>query len=64
MVWDILNNLQGDYTMLFRQRIRWPTIAYLVSRYERVNPRVENTFNVSLQVSDLGIRLGNHYIHQ
>ncbi|KAJ7435020.1 hypothetical protein B0H11DRAFT_1938004 [Mycena galericulata] len=31
-VWDILNNLHADYLLLFKFPIRWPVIAYFISR--------------------------------
>ncbi|KAF8166734.1 hypothetical protein K438DRAFT_1856840 [Mycena galopus ATCC 62051] len=31
-VWDILSNLKGDYTLLFKYRPRWPVAAYFLSR--------------------------------
>ncbi|KAF9561763.1 hypothetical protein CPC08DRAFT_414331 [Agrocybe pediades] len=32
IVWDILHNLYDDYTLLFKERIRLPTVTYFVSR--------------------------------
>ncbi|KAF8207401.1 hypothetical protein K438DRAFT_1667965 [Mycena galopus ATCC 62051] len=31
-IWDILSNLKGDYTLLFKYRPRWPVAAYFLSR--------------------------------
>ncbi|KAF8898046.1 hypothetical protein CPB84DRAFT_1681667 [Gymnopilus junonius] len=32
MIWDVLNNLKGDFKLLFKYRITLPTIAYFISR--------------------------------
>ena len=32
MCWDILNNLNNDYRLLFKYRIGLPTVAYFISR--------------------------------
>ncbi|KAF8154826.1 hypothetical protein B0H34DRAFT_718046 [Crassisporium funariophilum] len=32
MIWDILNNLQGDIKLLFKHKIGLPTVAYFISR--------------------------------
>jgi len=32
LVWDILNNIGGDFKLLFKHRISLPTIAYFLSR--------------------------------
>jgi hypothetical protein len=32
MCWDILNNLNNDYRLLFKYRFGLPTVAYFVSR--------------------------------
>jgi hypothetical protein len=32
IVWDILNNLNGDYALLFKYQVTLPTIAYFISR--------------------------------
>ncbi|KAJ7202675.1 hypothetical protein B0H12DRAFT_1035933 [Mycena haematopus] len=31
-IWDILNNLSEDYMLLSKYRLRWPVVAYFVSR--------------------------------
>jgi hypothetical protein len=33
MIWDILNNVSGDYKLLTKHRIGLPTIAYFISRF-------------------------------
>jgi hypothetical protein len=32
MCWDILDNLNNDYQLLFKYRVGVPTVAYFVSR--------------------------------
>jgi len=32
MIWDVLNNLYGDYLLLFKHRVSGPTVAYFLSR--------------------------------
>ncbi|PPQ70819.1 hypothetical protein CVT24_001036 [Panaeolus cyanescens] len=39
MIWDILNNLTGDYKLLTKHRVGLPTLAYFISRC--VNIRLE-----------------------
>ncbi|KAJ6537481.1 hypothetical protein DFH09DRAFT_826307, partial [Mycena vulgaris] len=31
-IWDVLNNLKADYDLLFNYKIRWPVVAYFMSR--------------------------------
>ncbi|KAF9043113.1 hypothetical protein BJ165DRAFT_1529231 [Panaeolus papilionaceus] len=33
LIWDILNNVTGDYKLLTKHRIGLPTIAYFISRF-------------------------------
>ncbi|KAJ3506387.1 hypothetical protein NLJ89_g6892 [Agrocybe chaxingu] len=43
MVWDILDNLRGDYWLLFNFPVRAPTIAYFVSRLASLGYALSST---------------------
>ncbi|KAJ3511793.1 hypothetical protein NLJ89_g3893 [Agrocybe chaxingu] len=61
LVWDILNNLQEDYKLFFKHRVRIPTVIYLISRLVTLAFVLSSTIYETAPV-DISCRLFNKVV--
>ncbi|KAJ7033493.1 hypothetical protein C8F04DRAFT_957669 [Mycena alexandri] len=51
-VWDILNNLRGDYSLLFRHRLNAPALAYFTARSRIISPSILTNYLLPYPLPD------------
>ncbi|KAF9482376.1 hypothetical protein BDN70DRAFT_930069 [Pholiota conissans] len=54
LIWDIIDNLKGDYRLLFHHRIQMPTIIYFISRTTLLAYMITRTILLTVPIKDCG----------